>query len=391
MYQLRSINLNKIHDCRENRVGVRGGGGGWRWRGIWLSLFRRVKEKNSGGSTSKKFYGQHICQSYFVFNHRFLFQFNLFFTLGHDLRLRRFERMTVHDIYKQNTSMKGYFQLCSCSIYSIIQFSHPNVTTIDIVRTWALVPSQITVLKIASPSDMAVAFEWDVKNTCKSKTFQSFLDIARLGSYIGVNNDTLKKFGKRLNLTVDEMAFLLRRTVASLLLMPNIKFKKLQREINQGKLVEQKVSRLIQLVAFLKTIQPGARFNEHKLKEIIRNYSYEIAKNLTDDSLKQIISTNHIDVFTKYVQLKNLGVFFGNLSLDNLKELRLSDIIVDLMGMDINDFESQFSSDDVKNKIREVEMYWGIRTELLTLEKLLIASKLMEGNVQFVSLLHAGL
>jgi hypothetical protein len=298
--------------------------------------------------------------------------------------------MTVQDIYKQNPS-KDYFQLCSCSIYSIIQFAHPNVTTIDIVRTWALIPSQITVLKIASPSDVAIAFEWDVKKTCKSKTFQSFLDVARLGSYIGVNNDTLKKFGKRLNLTVDEMAFLLRRTVASLLLMPNIKFKKLQREINQGKLVEQKVSRLIQLVAFLKTLQPGARFNEHKLKEIVRNYSYEIAKNLTDDSLKQIISTNHIDVFTKYVQLKNLGVFFGNLSLDNLKELRLSDIIVDLMGMDLNDFESQFSSEDVKNKIREVEMYWGIRTELLTLEKLLIASKLMEGNVQFVSLLHAGL
>ena len=311
---------------------------------------------------------------------------SFFSALGHDLRLRRIEKMTVEEVYKQKPSGKGYFQLCSWNIFSIIQFVHPNVTTIDIVRTWALIPSQITVLKIASPSDVAIAYEWDVKKTCKSKMFQSFIEIARFGAYINVNNDTLKKFGRRLNLTIDEMAFFLRRTVVSLLLMPNIKFEKLRREINQGQLVEQKVSRLIQLVTFFKTLQPGTHFNEYKLEEIVRNYSYEIAKNLTDDSLKRIISTNHIDIFTKYVQLKNLGVFFGNLSLENLKELRLSDLIVDLMGMDLHDFENQFSNDDIEdsvdNRIREVETYWDISIEQLTLEKLLIASKLMEGNVE---------
>ena len=295
--------------------------------------------------------------------------------------------MTVEDVYKQKPFGKGYLELCSWSIFSIIQFAHPNITTIDIVRTWALLPSQITVLKIASPKDMAVAYDWrNIKKTCKSKRFQTFLEIAKFGSYIDVNNDTLRKFGKRLNLTIDEMAFFLRRTVASLLLMPVIRFGKLQKEINQGKMVEQKVTRLLELVTFLKTLQPsaGGRLNVIKLKEIVRDYSYDDAKNLTDESLKHIISTNHVGIFTKYVQLKNIRVFFGNLSLDKLKDLRLSDIIVDLMGMDLHDFESQFSSEDVRdsvhNKIREVEMYWDISTEQLTLEKIVIASKLMEGN-----------
>ena len=234
---------------------------------------------------------------------------------------------------------------------------------------------------------MAVAYEWgDVKKTCKSKRFQGFVEIARFGSYINVNNDTLKKFGKRLNLTIDEMAFFLRRTVASLLLMPVIRFKKLQREIDEGQMMEQKVNRLLQLVAFLETLQPGicTRLNVIKLKEVVRNYSYDDSKNLTDDSLKHIISTNHVDIFTKYLQLKTIRLFFGNLSLDKLKELRLSDIIVDLMGMDLHDFESQFPNEDVQdsvhNEIREVEMYWDIATEQLTLEKILVASKLMEGN-----------
>ena len=304
---------------------------------------------------------------------------------GHDLRLRQIEHMTVEDIYKQKPLEKSYFELCSWTLFCIIQFAHPNVTTIDIVRTWALIPSQITVLKIASPNDMTVAYEWgDVKKTCKSKRFQRFLEIVRLGSSINVNNDTLKKFGKRLNLTIDEMAFFLRRTVASLLLMPVIRFKKLQREINEGKIVEQKVTRLLQLVTFLKTLQPGicSRLNVNKLKEVVRNYSYDDSKNLTDDSLKHIISTNHVDTFTKYVQLKNIRVFFGNLSLDKLKELRLSDIIVDLMGMDLYDFEGQFSNEDfydyVHNEIRAVEIYWDISTEQLTLENILVASKLME-------------
>ena len=293
--------------------------------------------------------------------------------------------MTVPDINKQRRSKKGHSELCSWSIFSIIEFAHPNVTTIDAVRTWALKPSQISLLKNASPNDMAVAFKWDVKKACKSKRIKNFLDESWRAVYLHSNNDTLKKFGKRLNLTIDEMTFFLQRTLFSLLLMRRIKFEQLQKGINQGKLVEEKVSRLVELVTFLKTLQPGICFNEYKLKQTVRSYRYEIARTLTDESLKHIISTENIDVFTKDVQLKNLGIFFGNLSLGDLKEIRLKDVIVDLMGIELNDFKSQFSSFDfensVQNKISEVEIHWDISAESLTLEKLLIASTLMEGRV----------
>ena len=293
--------------------------------------------------------------------------------------------MTVPDINKHRPSKKDYSELCSWSIFSIIEFAHPNVTPIDIVRTWAQKPSQISLLKNASPNDMAVAFKWNVKKACKSKTIKELLDQTWRAVYIRSNNDTLKKFGKRLNLTIDEMTFFLQKTLFSLLLMRRIKFEDLQREINQGKLVEEKVSRLVELVTFIKTLQPGTRFNEYELKQIVRNYPYKLAKNLTDESLRHIISTNNIDIFTKYVQLKNLGIFFGNLSLDYLKKLRLSDVIVDLIGIELNDLKSQFSrynfEDSVQNRIGEVEIHWDISTESLTLENLLIASRLMEGRV----------
>lgn len=295
--------------------------------------------------------------------------------------------MTVPDINKLRPSKKDYSELCSWNIFSIIKFAHPNVTAIDIVRTGAQKPSQISLLKNASPNDMAVALKWNVKKACKSKTIKDLLDEAWRAVYIRSNNDTLRKFGKRLNLTINEMTFFLQRTLFSLLLMRRINFGDLQRGINQGRLVEEKVSRLAELVTFLKTLQPGTRFNEYELKQIVRNYPYKIAKNLTDESLRHIISTNNIDVFTKYIQLKNLGVFYGNLSLDYLKELRLSDVIVDLIGIELNDFKRQFSylnfEDSVQNKIGEVEIHWDISTGSLTLEKLLIASRLMDGKVLF--------
>ncbi|XP_028405320.1 uncharacterized protein LOC114527820 isoform X2 [Dendronephthya gigantea] len=300
---------------------------------------------------------------------------------GRDSRLQEIHKMTVKDIYEQQPAERSLTQLCSLTLFSIIQFAKPQVTTIDIVRTWALIPSQITVLKVATPNDMADAFRWNVAKTCKSKTFEDYFEKAR-GVDIDAKNDTLRKFSEQLNLTIVEMAFFLRRTVGSLLLLPNIKFKNVQRRVNQGRLVENRVSRMIQLVNSLKNLQPGTWFEENKLKEIVRNYSYKIAKNLTDSSLRRIISTNHIDVFTKYVSLKNLGIFFGNLSLDDLRMMNLSEIVVNLIGMDRDDFVNRFSSLDVEksldNSIYNVEMYWDISSEWLTLEKLLIAWRFME-------------
>ena len=312
---------------------------------------------------------------------------------GQDLRLRRFEMMTLLDIYNQKPSPIGYLQLCSWTVYEIIQYLYPDITNIDIVRSWALIPSEITTIKIASPNDLASAYKWDLKTTCKSKTMESILtEMSWSGMFIYSNNDTLNKFAKHLNLTVDMMAFLLRRTVSSLLLSPKIKFKQLKEEINQAELVEKKVSRLIELVDYLKILQPGIRLNERKLKEIVRNFTYKIAKNLTDDSLRGIISTNHIHVFTKYIPLKNLGVFFGNQSLDDLKQRQLSDIIVNLTKIDLKDVESQFLYQDMQDfldsRIWEVENFWHISAEWLTLEKLLIASKLMKGNYQHIPYIY---
>lgn len=308
-------------------------------------------------------------------------------TLGRDLRLHEIGKMTVQEIYEQQSTERSFVQLCSMTLFSIIQIALRHVTAIDVVRTWAFIPPQITVLKVATPNDMAVAFGWNVKNACKSKTFTDYFEKAR-GVNINVKNDTLRKFSERLNLTIDEMAFFLRRTVGSLLLLPNIKFENVQRNVNQGRLVEDRVSRMIQLVNFLKSLQPGAWFEENKLKEIVRNYPYKIAKNLTDSSLKRIISTNHIDVFTKYVSLKNLGYFFGNLSLDDLRMMNLSQIVLNLIGMNRDDFVNRFSSldvaDSLENNIYNVERYWGISCEWLTLEKLLIAWRFMEGDFEFV-------
>lgn len=298
--------------------------------------------------------------------------------------------MTVRDIYQKNSKKpptNDYLQLCSRRIYSIIQFDHPDVTAIDIVRTWALTPLQITVLRISSPSDVAVAYEWDVKKTCMSKTFKNFVDVAKFGAQINVNNDTLKKFGKRLNVTIQEMAFLLRRTVASLVLMPNIKFGKLKKQIHLGRLVEQKVARLIELVTLLKRLRPGTRLNEYKMEGIVRNCSFENVNNLTDAALKKIIVANDVEVFTKHVRLETLILFFGNQSLDILKEKRLSYIIVSLMGMNLSDFLSRFSHEVIDSRVSEIERHWGISSERLTLEQLLIASKLMEGTDQFLCFL----
>ena len=313
------------------------------------------------------------------------------YCIGDDILVRRIEKMSVGDIYKQKPSTQSFLQFCSLSMFSIIQFFHPNVTTIDIVRSWAFQPSFVNMLKVASPQDAAVVFHWNVKNTCKSKTFeQIFVAIYRY-VHISENNDTLRKVSERLNITVDEMAFFLRRTVGSLLLMPTIKTSALEEGVKEGKVVEAKVTRLIELVAFLKTIQSGTKIPEHKLKEIVRSYSFGIARNLTDESLRRIISTNHIDVFTKYVELKNLGLFFGNLSLGYLKKMCLSDIVVHLIGIKLEDFVRQFAAsmdveEYVYNKIIELEMYWNISTNKLTLENLLTASKLMEGNVAMHSL-----
>lgn len=203
---------------------------------------------------------------------------------------------------------------------------------------------------------------------------------AVLSGVYKANNDTLVKIGAQLNMTTEEIALLLRMTTTSLLLTSAINPDTLRQDIRESKVIEERVSRMEHFVLKLTEFQPGCEVDVLKLRKVLRNLSYEVAKNMSDDAVKKIILINHIGVFVEHVQLKNLGLFFGQ-SLKSLRELRLREVIVGLLGIPLAILKKSYSAfyDGVyvEKTLSAVGTFWNISTLELTLEKLLTASRLM--------------
>ena len=297
--------------------------------------------------------------------------------------VQRIMRMTIQDISKKH-GVNGDVMLCSRSLQAIIKLAHPRMTSTDLVRTLAVQPELVKLLEIASPRDVALAFNWEIHATCESMTLKQMIDnLTRSHLPYRANNDTLQKIGKELNMTTKEIASLLRETTVSLLLTPAIKPDVLRQEIQMKKVIEEKVSRMECFVLELTRLQPECNVNLLKLQKVLRNYSYQIVRNMSDIAVKRVISRNQIGVFIKNILIKNLLLFFAQ-TWESFKGLRLRDIIVELLGVPLDVLTRDYSylSDAVvvENTLNEVEIYWNISTVELTLEKVLTASRLMEGR-----------
>ena len=297
-------------------------------------------------------------------------------------------RMTVQDVAKQQQNTGSYGDLCKTNLYVIITAVHPTMTNTDIVRTLALKPVQIALLKLATPQDVALAFNLKMDTACKSTTLKEIIDyLTQKDIPYLANNDTLAKLGKQVHMTVSEMASLLRKTPTSLLLTPVIETDLLRREIGERKIIEEKVTRMEGFAMELTKFQPGCDVDLSKLRRILRNYSFEVVSNMSDAAVKRIISSNQIGIFVEKIRLKTVRFFFGR-TWQSLKRLRLHEILVELLGIPCVVFTKRYvdlyDAASVENTLNQVEIYWNISSVELTLEKLLRASKLMEGEYQCI-------
>ena len=292
--------------------------------------------------------------------------------------------MTVQDVAKQQQNTGSYGDLCKTNLYDVIMAVHPTMTKTDIVRTLALQPVQIALLKLATPQDVALAFNLKMHTACISMTLKEIIDyLTQKDIPYEANNDTLAKLGKQVHMTVFEMASLLRKTPTSLLLTPVIEIDLLRREIGERKIIEEKVTRMEGFASELTKFQPGCDVDLSKLRRILRNYSFEVVRNMSDAAVKRIISSNQIGIFIEKIRLKTVRFFFGR-TWQSLKQLRLHEILVELLGIPCVVFTKRYvdlyDAASVENTLNQVEIYWNISSVELTLEKLLRASKLMEGE-----------
>ena len=300
-----------------------------------------------------------------------------------DPNIQRALKMTVHDI-AEHTKLEPTL-LCETTTFKLIALVHHRMTSIDLVRTLALQPIDITLLKLASPSDVALAFGWGVDYACKSATLESV--VKRLTNvhwkYV-TNNGTLIKIAKQTNISTVEIASLLRMTVTSLLLLPEIRQDEMGREVRERAEVEATVARRLEtLVTQLVTFQPDCVLDMLKLRGIIRKDSYDRIKNMSDGAMRKMISVNHVEIFMEHIQLKNLGLFFG-VDRQALKELRVREIVVALLGLSLEMLEGRYSTvyneEAVEKTLTQIETYWNITADHFTVMKFLTASKLMGGK-----------
>lgn len=295
--------------------------------------------------------------------------------------------MNIEEIHKQITTHYDHHELCTRNLFSIIKAFYSTVKPVDVVRTWAFYPQSIAKLYSITPIDIAKHYFWDIRETCKSTMFRIFL--GKLDNVDKIPyNLTIKMYGELLNVTIVEMAFYTRMSLAVLYSL-KMDFKTLQMKVEQGKLIEIKVARIVELVAFIEYLQPGIQYNVLSLSNFVSNCSYEVARNLTDKSMKKLIAKYNIDIFIKFIHLKNIAKFFGILSFAEFQELQISNVILDLLGMKLFQIQSSFPRMNILNiaekKIHDIERYWNLSSQLLTIENILLVGKLMKGNERLLN------
>lgn len=296
--------------------------------------------------------------------------------------------MTVQDIAKQQQNAGSYGDLCKTNLYLVIKSVHPAMTNTDIVRTLALEPVKIALLNLATPQDVALALNIKIHTACKSMILKEIIDyLTQKNIPYEANNDSLAKLGKEVHMTVFEIASLLRKTPTSLLLTPLIELDLLRQEIYE-RTIEEKVTRMERFASELTKFQPGCNVDLSKLRRILRNYPFEVVRNMSDVAVKRVISSNQIGIFVEKIWLKTVGFFFGR-TWQSLRKLRLHEILVDLLGIPCAVFTRRYvdlyDTASLENTtLNQVEKYWNISSVEFTLENLLRASKLMEGEYQCI-------